>query len=899
MKVPKPKFKCLGCDKRVDEGVVYCTRCVDTQLRTLAKAPPVAREEVLNAESPVDQELAARELARRRLLPFVLRMKETYMASWFHQDLAARLERFSKAIVNGQSPCLIINVPPRHGKLLADETPILTTHGWTTHGQLRPGDYVFGADGCPTQVLRVGEPDMATMRVRFSDGSEVTCHPAHEWTVYDRKSRAFVTVETRWLHEQSAAENRSRFLLPKIPPLGMSPRPYMMPPYVLGAWLGDGTSNRPMIAHDHCEDEVANAIALEGYTVSGVSVDATTGVINTKFSGAMSNRGMMGRMTAELKTLSVFGDKHIPESYKLGSIAQRLELIAGLIDTDGYVEGEKKVRITTVSQRLALDITDVCRSLGWRTAIYTEAPRLSTSGIQGRKTVYSVSFFPDFEIPTRLARKRAGAATGTRRVGLAEVVQLPESEWQQGRCIQVEAPDGLYLAGRHLTPTHNSELASKAFVAWHLGRNPRHQIIAATHSDKLALDNSRDVLEYVTDERYKVLFPETHLKADNKGATGWRTTKGGSYKPVGVGAGIAGYGAHVLIIDDPHRDQDAYSETIRDNILRWRNSSAKTRLMPGGGQLLIQTRWVLDDLTGRVLEDEGRVEEGGKWEVVCYPAVAEEDEYRTPSGRIVYIPDLSTQLLRKKGEALHPARYSLEALNEHRSDAVVWAALYQQNPTAGDAAIFKQDEMSLCELEDIPDNLRYYTTCDFALSTAQRGDFCVLLHCGVDEEDTLWVVDIEHGKWDGLEIAERVIESYIRYQQDIIGIEKNHMEMAIRPFLDKMLEERGIYGLNYEALEHGNRDKVARARPIQARIRQGKVRIPKDASWSAGFIKELLEFPVGRHDDMVDAVAWMGQMLETMIPASAMRSVEADNRRRRELRRRMEPVAPPKRWKMA
>lgn len=554
-----PKNVCLGCQKPIDSGSIYCLRCVDAELRKLRKAPPLARGDSLNPGSAVDRELAARELARRRLLPFVMRMKETYLASWFHQDLAARLERFSKAIVDGHSPCLIINVPPRHGK---------------------------------------------------------------------------------------------------------------------------------------------------------------------------------------------------------------------------------------------------------------------------------------------------------------------------------------------------SELASKAFVAWHLGRNPRHQVIAATHSDKLALDNSRDVLEYVTDERYQVLFPDTHLKADNKGATGWRTTRGGSYKPVGVGAGIAGYGAHVLIIDDPHRDQDAYSETVRDNILRWRNSSAKTRLMPGGGQLLIQTRWVLDDLTGRVLEDEGRIEEGGKWEVVCYPAVAEEDEYRLPSGRIVHIPELGAELLRKKGEALHPQRYSLEALNEHRADAVVWAALYQQNPTAGEAAIFKQDEMSLCELREVPDNLRYYTTCDFALSTAQRGDFCVLMHCGVDEHDTLWVVDVEHGKWDGLEIAERVIESYVRFEQDIIGIEKNHMEMAIRPFLDKMLEERGIYGLNYVALEHGNRDKVARARPIQARIRQGKVRIPKDAPWSQGLLKELMEFPVGRHDDMVDAMAWMGQMLENMIPASATRSAEAESARRRELRRRMEPTVSPKRWKM-
>lgn len=421
-------------------------------------------------------------------------------------------------------------------------------------------------------------------------------------------------------------------------------------------------------------------------------------------------------------------------------------------------------------------------------------------------------------------------------------------------------------------PRHGkTEQASKGLVAWHLGRCPSHMVIAATHSDKLAIDNSRDVLDYVNDERYRILFPGTELKADNKGATGWRTTKGGSYKPLGVGAGIAGYGSHILIIDDPHRDKDAYSETVRDNIWRWYKSSARTRLMPGGGQLIIQTRWVLDDLTGRLIEDEGRIEEGGKWEVVRYPAIAEEDEYRTPTGRIVNLPGPDIKLLRRKGDALHPERYDIEALKEHQSDPVVWASLYQQNPTAGDAAVFKRDEIRECLVADIPKRLAYYTAADFALSTSQRGDWCVLMHAGVDEKDNLWIVDVERGKWDAYEICERLIESWQRFHQDVIGIEKNHMEMAIAPFLDKLVAERGYSGFSYEPLEHGNRDKLTRARPIQARMRQGKVYIPSDAPWSEIVFKELMEFPVGRHDDTVDALAWLGQMLDTMMPVSAER----------------------------
>lgn len=424
-------------------------------------------------------------------------------------------------------------------------------------------------------------------------------------------------------------------------------------------------------------------------------------------------------------------------------------------------------------------------------------------------------------------------------------------------------------------PRHGkTEQASKGLVAWHLGRCPEHQIIAATHSDKLAIDNSRDVLDYVGDERYQALFPGTALKSDNKGASGWRTTKGGSYKPLGVGAGIAGYGAHILIIDDPHRDKDAYSEAVRDNIWRWYKSSARTRLMPGGGQLIIQTRWVLDDLTGRLVEEEGKIEDGGKWEVVCYPAIAEHDEYRTPSGLIVSLPGPGHKLLRRTGEALHPARYSIEALKEHQKDPVVWAALYQQNPTAGEAAVFKVDEIKTCLKADIPKRLSYYTTADLALSTSQRGDFCVLMHGGVDQDDNLWIVDVERGKWDSLEIAERLLDSWRTYRQAMIGVEKSHMEMALAPFIDKLASERGVPGFSYEALEHGNKDKLVRARPIQARMRQGKVIIPSDAPWSADLLKELAEFPVGRHDDMVDALAWLGQMLDTMMPAAAEQGIK-------------------------
>lgn len=412
-----------------------------------------------------------------------------------------------------------------------------------------------------------------------------------------------------------------------------------------------------------------------------------------------------------------------------------------------------------------------------------------------------------------------------------------------------------------------TELASKALVAWDLGRNPHHRIISATHSDRLAMDNSRDVLNYIRHEKYKTVFQGLSLDKDNKAASGWRTSQGGSYKPVGAGAGIAGYGADILVLDDLHRDQEAYSPTVRDNVWRWYRSSAVTRLMPGGGVLCIGTRWTLDDVIGRLIDEEGVLEDGGVWENVRYPAVATQDEYRLPDGRIVHTPEPRATLLRKEGEALHPARYPLRLLKPYMRDPVTWQALYQGDPVAGEAALFTESmmESTRCLMSDLPERLRHYSAWDLAISQKNSGDWTVNMTAGVDDDDVLWIVDIDRARMDGHDIVERLLDSYLRFSQDAIGVERGHLSMAINPFLEKRMAERRLYGVNVVELEHGNKDKVSRARPIQARVRQGKVRIPTDAPWFAAFEKELLEFPAGRNDDQVDAFSWIGSMLEDML----------------------------------
>jgi len=848
---------CTGCggDLPRDAPAHYCPKCV--------AGARGAEVEPIDQSSEARKELAARELARRRLLPFVKRLKKGYRAGWFHMDLAARLERFVRRVEAGDSPRMIITVPPRHGKELADQTPILTTSGWTSHGELRPGDYVFHPSGKPIEVLAVHPPGIDAMEIEFTNGEVIQCHEAHEWTVHHRSTKRWMTVETRWFLERTkrgikAGQPRSlwtgpkgkrggraMYQLPLAQPLEMPEQKLPLDPYVLGAWLGDGTCGSPVLTNSKEDYEVLVA------ALAAREVRCTKTYIHRDYGTYRSYYGD-GALAAPLRELGVYHEKSVPAPYLRGSVDQRLELLAGLVDTDGYVEpGTSRVIVVTTSEALRDGILDLCTTLGFRPYLADEVPPgLSTSGIEGRRTVYYIGFQPTLPIPTRIPRKRVTRLARQRRIGIRDVRRAEHPA--VGRCITVDSPDGLYLAGRQLIPTHNSELASKALVAWFLGRNPTCSVISATHSDRLAMDNSRDVLNYTKEPSFRTVFPDFALDKDNKAAMGWRTEQGGYYKPVGVGAGIAGYGAHILAIDDPHRDREAYSPTVRDAIWRWYNSSAITRLMPGGGALIIQTRWHLADLTGRVLDEEGRIEDGGDWEVVCYPAVAEHDEYRLPDGRIVTEYSPSATLLRKKGEPLHPQRYPMRLLEKYKRDPQTWAALYQQNPTAGEVAQFPPEmvDAAECYLADIPKQLVHYSTWDLAIGLKDGNDYTVCITGGVDEADTLWIVDLERDRCDGYEIVERLIDSYLRFHQDAIGVEKSHLSMAIGPFLEKRLEERRVYGANVIDLAHGNKDKVARARPIQARMRQGKVKIPKDAPWYDEFRRELVQFPAGRHDDM-------------------------------------------------
>ena len=433
-----------------------------------------------------------------------------------------------------------------------------------------------------------------------------------------------------------------------------------------------------------------------------------------------------------------------------------------------------------------------------------------------------------------------------------------------------------------MPPRHGkSELASIRFPAWHLGRHPEHEIINVGYNLDLPMRFSRKVRDLVREPVYAAMFPDMQLDPNSQSVEAWNTTLGGGFTAAGVGGGITGKGATILIIDDPLKNQEeADSIGARDKLWDWYQSTAYTRLAPGGGVLVIETWWHDDDLAGRLQNVMHADPEADQFEIVKYPALSERWEYLDETTDTIIrsdeelepVPD-NVRLLRPPETCLHEDRYPTEALQKIRANMQprIWSALYQQNPTPDEGVYFKKEYFRFQTTMPEAVNANIYTAWDFAIGQKQQNDWTVGATILQDENDVLYVLDIHRMKGDSFAIVEAMLDVAKRwadsYNSDyVVGVEDGQIWRALEPLFKKRITERRQY-VSYEVLRPYT-DKMVRARPLQGRMQQGRVVFPEEEHWKEQAVQELLRFPAGAHDDVVDAMAWATRLCMDKAPPS-------------------------------
>jgi hypothetical protein len=390
-------------------------------------------------------------------------------------------------------------------------------------------------------------------------------------------------------------------------------------------------------------------------------------------------------------------------------------------------------------------------------------------------------------------------------------------------------------------------------------------MIACSYNVGLTMTFSRKVKEAIQDPSYSSVFT-TQLKADQQSTEEWGVADArGGYVAAGVGGGITGKGAHILLIDDPIKNaEEADSADTREKLWDWYGSTAYTRLAPGGGVLVIQTWWHDDDLAGRLMQamkDGADDPDVDQFVIVKYPAMAEGDEYLNyDTDLIEYDAEPANGiLLRKKGECLHRERYDEAKLRKIMKTLPKrwWSSLYQQNPVPDDGGYFTKDQFRRREPPH-KKKANIMIAVDFAISEKKGLQ---------DDDDVIHVADLLRFKsGDSLFIVDSILNMCNRWYSPgiVLGVEDGQIWRTMETVFKRRMLERVKNGtlvgyIGYEVLKPLT-DKLVRARPLQARMQQGLVSFDDKAEWYDAARMEMLRFPAGVHDDIVDSLAWMAQL---------------------------------------
>jgi len=383
----------------------------------------------------------------------------------------------------------------------------------------------------------------------------------------------------------------------------------------------------------------------------------------------------------------------------------------------------------------------------------------------------------------------------------------------------------------NMPPRHTkSEFASHLFPAFFMGRNPKAKLIQTTHTGELSIRFGRKTKNLLESDEYSEIFPDVTLAADSKAAGRWESNHGGEYFAAGVGGAITGRGADLLVIDDPHSEQDALSPTVLDGHYEWYTSGPRQRLQPGGAIVLVMTRWSIKDLTSRLLQAQAKEPMADQWEVVEFPAVLND-------------------------KPMWGNFWNMKDLNKVKASIPVskWNAQWMQNPVAEEGALIKREWWKTWEPEKVPELQYIIQSYDTAFSKKETADYSAITTWGIfkpsdDEPQNIILLDAKRGRWSFPELKDMAQKEYKYWEPEVVLIEAKASGLP----LTHELQKTGIPVINFTPSK-GN-DKHSRVNSVAPLFESGTVWVPSDRRWAEEVIEECAAFPFGDHDDYVDSM---------------------------------------------
>ena len=383
----------------------------------------------------------------------------------------------------------------------------------------------------------------------------------------------------------------------------------------------------------------------------------------------------------------------------------------------------------------------------------------------------------------------------------------------------------------NMPPRHTkSEFASYLFPAWMIGRNPKMKLMQVSHNAELATRFGSKVRNLMETEDYKSIFGDVKLREDSKAKGRWETNHGGEYFAAGVGGSITGRGADLLIIDDPHTEQDSMSDSAMDRAFDWYSSGPRQRLQPGGSIVVVMTRWATDDLTGRLIKSQSEPK-SDKWRTISFPAILE------------------------SGNPVWPEYWKLDELESVKASVSTknWNAQYMQDPTSEEGAIIKRDWWQDWEFEKIPALKHVIQSYDTAFSKKETADYSAITTWGIFQpaegyEDCIILLDAMKGRYDFPDLKNLALEQYQYWQPETVIIEA---KASGQPLIHE-LRRAVIPVVDYVPAK--GRDKHTRINSVAPVFESAMVYAPLHEKFAQEVIEECAAFPNGQYDDYVDSM---------------------------------------------